>query len=51
MMSSQPYILRMNKFKWNTQSVDNFVLLNIFGSKNKISKLLISVAANRGRVC
>ena len=25
------------------QSIDNFILFNIFGTKNKISKLLISV--------
>ena len=34
-------ILRMNKIK--PQSVDNFILFNIFGRRNKISKLLISV--------
>ena len=35
------------------QSVDNFILFQIFDRKNKISKLLISVGilANRGNVC
>ena len=35
------------------QSVDSFILFNIFGRKSKISKLMISVefVANRGRVC
>ena len=36
--SSRSDILRIN-----SQSVDNFILFKIFGRKNKISKLSISV--------
>ena len=35
--------IKFNKIEMKLQSVDDFILFNIFGRKNKISKLMISV--------
>ena len=48
MNSSRPNILRFNKLIKKSQSVDNLILMKVFGSENRISTLLI-IVGNRSK--